>query len=859
MKKTFSEFMTENGIEIDHEPIPDGKVHRFGKNKAFWYYLHQKDGFQVGIAGDWRAGNRLKWNSGGDTNEIRKAEKEINRTIKADAKKRESEQAEAAIEARKIFENAGAADPEHPYLTKKQIEPIGDIRQIGDTLIIPCYRGKDRELVSFQRIPGGDSKKLFQKGCSTKDVYFEMPGEGRTAICEGYATGASIYLATAWSVIICFSCHNLAAIAKLFRDRDPIILGDNDAHLEGSNQGNIGAIKAKAAAAKIGTACLIPDEPGDWNDYHAEHGIEKLRDAIITPEPAGLPDIDESDMINAAYDEDDGIANLFLQRYISEYRYDRAGGLYYQWKDNYWSEDRIDNNLRAYSEIAGIVDAVLIEKRGEMKPILIAIQEYESKMKPGAGGLDDGDGYELNQLKKEQSALSQVIKILGGLSKRLKTSTRKRAARELARSGAGTIAMTGEEWDSDNNLLGFKNGVLELDSMKFRPGRRGDYLKSIIPHDFEGMDKRSELWERFLNDVFSGDHALIDFVQTLFGYALSGTCKNHVLPILWGAGRNGKGTLVETLAYCLGESITQKIRADALMKDEKRGNSGGHDADTMSLMGKRLCWGSETAATKRLNISKVKELVGGDTLTARPPHGRRNISFRPTHTVFLLTNNKPIIPPDDKAIWERVILIEFENEYLKDDPGTDPDLPRKLEKESAAIIAWVLHGLLKWKANGNKLGKYPDRVRAAITSYHAENDHVGNFLNDRTTAAAGEWIPSTALYNEFKSWGAEQGLRELEIGTQTKFGKALKSKGYEKGRRGSSNLTSYIGLRLLEPGEERPDTAEPDETEPAACSTCEFYDPGRELCYLGSARPGLGIAKQRRPTGACEHWRPAAN
>ncbi len=135
----------------------------------------------------------------------------------------------------------------------------------------------------------------------------------------------------------------------------------------------------------------------------------------------------------------------------------------------------------------------------------------------------------------------------------------------------------------------------------------------------------------------------------------------------------------------------------------------------MALRGKRLVWGSETEEGRRLNDGKVKWLVGGDTLVGRPPFGKRQINFKPTHTLFLLTNHKPHIASDNYALWQRVHLIPFTLSFVdepiaKNERQTGSELSVKLKAEASGILAWLVRGCLEWQKMGLKP---PEIVRQA--------------------------------------------------------------------------------------------------------------------------------------------------
>ena len=200
--------------------------------------------------------------------------------------------------------------------------------------------------------------------------------------------------------------------------------------------------------------------------------------------------------------------------------------------------------------------------------------------------------------------------------------------------------------------------MIELNTGNFREGKPDEYIKTIAPIDWKGIDEPAPYWEKFIRDIFDNKKELIEYNQRLLGYCISGLTVEHIVVILWGKGRNGKGTLFEVLKVILGDLI-KPIQAEMLLRQPIPKNSASPSSDIMSLIGKRLVWASESDEGRQLDIGKVKWLSGGDTLTGRHPHGKREITFTPTHKLFLATNHKPHVPADEYAAWERISLIPF--------------------------------------------------------------------------------------------------------------------------------------------------------------------------------------------------------
>jgi len=200
--------------------------------------------------------------------------------------------------------------------------------------------------------------------------------------------------------------------------------------------------------------------------------------------------------------------------------------------------------------------------------------------------------------------------------KALQSINRQKNVLELARTGEGSLAIAGDEWDRDTWLFAVQNGVINLRTGTHRPGRQEDFIKTVAPVEWRGLDEPAPTWEQFQLEVADRDRELVEFKQRLYGYYLTGETILHFAPILEGQGRNGKGTELETLKAVMGP-YAGAIEAELILKQRFAKHSGGPTSDIMNLRGKRLVWVSETDEGRRLNAGKVKWLVGGDTLTGR--------------------------------------------------------------------------------------------------------------------------------------------------------------------------------------------------------------------------------------------------
>lgn len=361
-----------------------------------------------------------------------------------------------------------------------------------------------------------------------------------------------------------------------------------------------------------------------------------------------------------------------------------------------------------------------------------------------------------------------------------------------------SLVVMAEEMDCNPWLLACRNGVIDLESGRFRDGNPTDRISMSAPTDWLGLDEPATRWEQFLAEVFDGDAELVAYVHRLFGSAIIGKVNEHIFPVLWGIGRNGKGTLVETLAHVLGP-LAGSIQAEMLLSTKHPRSSAGPSPDIMGLKGLRLAFASETDEGQHFSPAKVKLFTGGDTLVGRHPHDKYDVRFAPSHMLFLLTNHKPRVSPDDFAFWERLHLIPFKLSFVNRDPvadnerRADPHLDRLIKAEAPGILSWLVRGCLIYQRGGLMP---PESVTKATKMYQRGEDLLADFLElhcdlDKTYEAQ-----ATAAYHRFNDWYKEN-VDEGEGGkgmSQKRFGYLFGRK-FEKVKR-QGGVYYYSGVRL---------------------------------------------------------------
>ncbi|MFN7643253.1 MAG: DUF927 domain-containing protein [Burkholderiales bacterium] len=297
----------------------DGKLHRFASNgkrrdDAGFYVLHL-DGVPAGHFGDHRTGVASDWRAdiGRELTEAeRRAQRERVAAIKAAREADEARtHADAAGKAGALLNAASAVGPDHPYLARKGVAPVGTLRELavdGVAALIgycPTANGEPltgRVLLAPVNIDGKlstvemideEGRKSALKGGAKRGGYWTacaLPDDKEAPspilIAEGVATALSAHEATSFPAIAALSAGQLEAAARSIQSRCPgaslVILADV---LKDTGEPDQRAVNAARA---VGAVLAMPDfgparsvSQTDFNDMHAARGVAAVRGVIL--------------------------------------------------------------------------------------------------------------------------------------------------------------------------------------------------------------------------------------------------------------------------------------------------------------------------------------------------------------------------------------------------------------------------------------------------------------------------------------------------------------------------------------------------------------------------------------------------
>src|SRR6267154_2836421 len=352
------------------------------------------------------------------------------------------------------------------------------------------------------------------------------------------------------------------------------------------------------------------------------------------------------------------------------------------------------------------------------------------------------------------------------------------------------VAVLPEVFDADPWALNLRNGTLDLRTGELHAHRREALITKCAPttHDAAAACPR---WEQFLQEIMGHNDAMVAFLSRAVGYTLTGTTTEQVLFFCHGSGQNGKSVFLETLADVLGPDSAVAAAFATFLEQRRDGNAPS--PDVARLRGARLVSASEAPGGRSFDAVVLKELVGGDTMTAR--FLRENpFQFKPQFKLWLRANHKPPVHEQTVAFWRRMKVIPFS--VTIPEPQRDHELHAKLLAEAPGILNWAVRGCLAWQRDG--LGEPPD-VRAATEAYRAENDTIAEFLDAYCALEPHAWTATSELYRAFTTWWERTHAKHEKPLTRAWFARLLGERdGLRPEASGHAKTRGWRGVRLLD-------------------------------------------------------------
>lgn len=481
-----------------------------------------------------------------------------------------------------------------------------------------------------------------------------------------------------------------------------------------------------------------------------------------------------------------GNSKRFEQVLNGDFRWVDELGKWVYWDGSLWRED---NDGRITRQIDNLLEHILLEISDYEKQREENKQRQDTICKENNINLDAVRDISILS-KNIQDELEETIVVEEALSLRiaklLDWRTRCQSAANIKNttdltksSKRMTVSVT--DFDSDELLIGCKNGLVDLVSGCFVRGQK-DFLmmKSVAV----GYDKNAKCpkWDEFVRWAMCDDDEMVGFIKRFIGSGLIGRKGKDKLAIFHGAsGRNGKSTLVDTINAIYGDFST--VSSPSLLCEGKSNT----EYYLAPLVGQRMLIMNEMKNGSSIATEVVKSMIDSGQIVARHPYGR-TFRFQPVFTAILCTNPKPRIGTD-VALWRRIWLVPFDNQVSEEE--ADRDLRNKLLEEGSGILNWCIEGAKAFLAKGYMP---PKKVLAATEEYRDEEDMVKRFLEECCERRQGERLRTSRMREAYAEWCKKQGYIGL---AERRFTQELKRLGLQVQSYGKSRQSTVFdyGLR----------------------------------------------------------------
>jgi P4 family phage/plasmid primase-like protien len=317
--------------------------------------------------------------------------------------------------------------------------------------------------------------------------------------------------------------------------------------------------------------------------------------------------------------------------------------------------------------------------------------------------------------------------------------------------------------DSNAHLIGFNNGVFDLDRQIFRDGHPSDLISLGTNIDYQPYDPNDPMTAKIfkvLEDIHPTRENREYWLKTM-ACALHGRRTQQSLYMWIGSGSNGKSTLIDLTQKAFGD-LMDTPHVSLLTKPIQ--NNGGPNPLIVGLKGKRLVIFLEPEHTDRISSSFMKQLFGGDTLKARTLHAKHYVSFRSQMMGIVSCNDLPHVQSNDFGTWRRIRTIPHPTEFTANpvkphqrmiDTSVDDDL----EKMAEPFMGILLDYYAKYIHSYNPAEKFkrfsePDDVTKGTREYQTDCDFYADFVNDsyKETGVETDIIDSKDAYVDFQDW-----------------------------------------------------------------------------------------------------------
>ncbi len=330
-----------------------------------------------------------------------------------------------------------------------------------------------------------------------------------------------------------------------------------------------------------------------------------------------------------------------------------------------------------------------------------------------------------------------------------------------------------------------RNGVLNLNSMSLSMHSQAYFFTSKVDVDYR-PEAKCPVFLAELGNILP-DQKKRDCLQETFGYCLLRRYPYHKLFFFVGSGRNGKGTVVRTLLNIIGRDNVSATPLEMLSMRFQVTN----------LYSKLVNVSSEPKAKYFLDTEILKSATGEDPIDGEIKGKQKKLHFTNYAKFIIQANKLPRVSDGSTAWWERVIIIEFTEEFTSENGKLVPDIEQRWlssEEERSGILNWMIEGLKRLLAN-NDFTKSEEMLNAE-SEYRRYSDPIACFLEDCCKVKVGLIAPKADLYEAYKEYSEQNDFEILSVNAFNEMIRKIPRTRSENRRIEGKVCKAWVGIAL---------------------------------------------------------------
>lgn len=325
----------------------------------------------------------------------------------------------------------------------------------------------------------------------------------------------------------------------------------------------------------------------------------------------------------------------------------------------------------------------------------------------------------------------------------------------ILKDATGELRISAVQFDNNPYLINCLNGTYDLRDFSFKEHSSEDFLtmQTAFKHTVK-RNVKCKRWEQFIREVTQNDTEKADFLQRALGYSMLGMSNEECMFILYGkTTRNGKSTLLNTIETMLGD-YAKVAPVGMICRGDRQKDTEAASPTLAGLKGKRFVTMSESNAYGRLDEEQIKQLTGGEEISARALY-QSAITFKPQFTLWLSCNDLPMVTDKSLFASDRIKVIDFNRHFSPTEQDTHLKDELTTQEAMSGIFMWLIRGYIHYKERGLTMG---DKLKDVVWQYEKDNDVVLQFLEARCEKASEDSkIKCKDLYQSYKIWSKAEG------------------------------------------------------------------------------------------------------